>query len=118
MFPAKLTCMNKIPRFFPIFVALIGLLPPAAGAQTFPSTGTRAQGMGGAFVGVAADGTALYWNPAGLASGSYFSLVVDGGAGEAIPAGQQGGRSGNFLIGASMPALGLGYYRLKATAAV
>ena len=28
--------------------------------------GARAQGMGGAFIGVANDSTALYWNPAGL----------------------------------------------------
>lgn len=30
------------------------------------SIGTRALGMGGAFVGLANDGSAIYWNPAGL----------------------------------------------------
>ena len=30
-------------------------------------TGARALGMGGAFVGVADDASATYWNPAGLA---------------------------------------------------
>ena len=31
-------------------------------------------GMGGAFVAVADDGSAIYWNPAGLATGPYFEL--------------------------------------------
>ena len=33
----------------------------------FAGVGVRAMGMGGAFIGVADDFTALYWNPAGLA---------------------------------------------------
>ena len=33
--------------------------------------------MGGAFTAVADDGSAAFWNPAGFASGSFFSLVVD-----------------------------------------
>src|SRR5258708_8986939 len=43
--------------------------PLAAGAGGFESggLGARATGMGGAFVGVADDWTAIYWNPAGLA---------------------------------------------------
>jgi hypothetical protein len=75
--------------------------------------------MGGAFVGVADDGTAIYWNPAGLAAGSYFSLVVDGGEGEAAPnASPLGTQKSGFLIGLSTPALGLGYYRLRAASVV
>jgi hypothetical protein len=74
--------------------------------------------MGGAFVGVADDGTAIYWNPAGLAAGSYFSLVVDGGVSEAAPDGSSmGAHESSFLIGLSTPALGLGYYRLRAASA-
>ena len=49
------------------------MLPPVAGAQIYESVGIRAQGMGGAFVAVADDATATWWNPAGLASGAYFS---------------------------------------------
>ena len=41
--------------------------------------------MGGAFVGVADDASAVYWNPAGLAGGAYFSLVLDGNTAEAMP---------------------------------
>ena len=43
-----------------------------ADAQSFEALGSRAQGMG-AFVAVADDASAVYWNPAGLASGAYFS---------------------------------------------
>ena len=110
--------MNKTTPILLTFLMVLGLLPCSLSAQTFASAGTRAQGMGGAFVGVADDGTAIYWNPAGLAAGSYFSLVVDTGAGESTPDGQTGGKTSHFLIGLSTPALGLGYYRLKAAAVV
>ncbi len=42
------------------------------------SIGTRALGMGGAFVGLADDATAIYWNPAGLANieGSYIGIFA------------------------------------------
>ncbi len=42
------------------------------------SIGTRALGMGGAFVGLADDATAIYWNPAGLANvqGGYIGVSV------------------------------------------
>lgn len=110
--------MNKITRIFVLLGALIGLLPSLAHSQTFPAVGTRAQGMGGAFVGVADDGTAIYWNPAGLAAGSYFSLALDHGVGEPTQQGNRGGDSKNTIIGVSMPALGLGYYRLEARSVV
>ena len=41
--------------------------------------GTRASGMAGAFVAVADDATAVYWNPAGVATGSLVSVVLDAG---------------------------------------
>lgn len=105
---------------YSVMVAVIfGLLPAGAHAQSFDVTGTRAAGMGGAFVGVADDASALYWNPAGLAAGSYFSLVVDASSRRATPTdGQQGSRQSSFFLGLTTPALGLTYYRLRqATAA-
>lgn len=110
--------MHKITRIFLLFYCALGLLPAAAQAQTFSSVGTRAQGMGGAFVGVADDATAIYWNPAGLAAGSYFSLAIDHGAGEAAGEALRGGTSRGTMIGLSMPALGLGYYRLASRATI
>ena len=47
-----------------------------AAAQGFETVGTRAQGMGGAFVAVADDATATYWNPAGMASIPIFDLTL------------------------------------------
>ena len=72
--------------------------------------------MGGAFVAVADDASAAYWNPAGFASGAYFSLVLDRTSAETTPPeGPAGSRSG-FLLSLGMPALGLSYYRLRGTA--
>ena len=56
------------PRFWMLLLAL----PAALAAQeraidNFAGVGVRAMGMGGAYVGVADDFTAVYWNPAGLA---------------------------------------------------
>ena len=109
--------MNKMLRIF-----LCGSLPllvaSGAFAQDFASAGTRAAGMGGAFVGVADDATAIYWNPAGLAAGSYFSLVLDRTSTEAVPeASRLGTEKSAYFLGLAMPALGLGYYRLQAATA-
>ena len=85
--------------------------------QAQESIGTRAQGMGGAFVGVADDASAVYWNPAGLARGAFFSLVLDGNAGQAVPGDDSsGGSRSGWLLALSMPALGLSYYRLETSA--
>src|SRR4029453_16580011 len=77
--------------------------------------GVRAQGMAGAFVAVADDATAAYWNPAGLGTGDFVSLALERSHGS-FPAG--GGvapalRTGAVLIGT--PPLGAGYYRLGDT---
>jgi hypothetical protein len=48
----------------------------AAGQHATELVGVRALGMGGAFVGVADDASAVYWNPAGLPSGSPIGAVL------------------------------------------
>jgi hypothetical protein len=106
--------MKQITRISLLFATLFGLLPSGAIAQSFDVTGTRAAGMGGAFVGVADDATALYWNPAGLASGSYFSLVLDASGKPAVPdSGPHGRKQSSFFLGLTTPALGITYYRLQ-----
>lgn len=89
--------------------------PPAA-AQAFEDVGTRAQGMGGAFVAVADDATATWWNPAGLAGGAFFSTIVERAqwrapvdTPDAGPATQS--RTSGFAL--AYPALGLSYYRFR-----
>jgi hypothetical protein len=88
---------------------------PAA-AQAFEDVGTRAQGMGGAFVAVADDATATWWNPAGLAGGAFFSTILEraqwrapADTPDAGPATQV--RPYGFALG--YPALGLSYYRFR-----
>jgi long-subunit fatty acid transport protein len=44
--------------------------------DNFSGVGVRAMGMGGAFVGVADDFTAIYWNPAGLAQIDHREVQV------------------------------------------
>jgi hypothetical protein len=97
---------------------LIGLslaLPTrTARAQTPDTIGTRAQGMGGAFTAIADDATATWWNPAGLAAGAYFNLILEAGsqqepaADRAVP----GRRVTSRGFAVAYPALGLSYYRL------
>ena len=97
-----------------LLVAFV-LAPVAVLAQPFEAVGARAQGMA-AFVAVADDASAVYWNPGGLASGAYFSLVLDRTEAETKAAadGRAGGRS-SWLLALSAPAIGLSYYRLRTT---
>jgi hypothetical protein len=89
------------------FVAAIGILQPAAvRAQTFETVGIRAQGMGGAFVAVADDATATWWNPAGLAAGAYFNALVEYDRARDTDETRATG------VAIAFPALGLSYYRL------
>src|ERR1700738_3282649 len=84
----------------------------AAHAQIYETVGTRAQGMGGAFVAVADDATATWWNPAGIAL-SFFSLVTERARttepSGAVPPGPAW-RGDTASLAASFPALGLSYY--------
>jgi hypothetical protein len=71
----------------------------------------------GAFVAVADDASAVYWNPAGQASGAYFSLVFDRTQADTFPSGEsRGGERSSWLLALGAPALGLSYYRLQSSA--
>ena len=74
--------------------------PSLSFAQRFDSAGVRAQGLAGAFVSVADDSSATWWNPAGLAT---QQKVVDLG----LEAAERGDRAVAFTF----PSLGLSYYR-------
>ena len=82
----------------PVLAFTLFLVPSLITAQTFGEIGTRAEGMGGAFVAVADDASAVYWNPAGVATGALFDLQVSGG-------------DTPMFIGAALPMLGASYYR-------
>ncbi len=121
---AKLTGMNRMASVATINRVLIcislavGVCASApASAQSFDTVGTRAAGMGGAFVAVADDASAVYWNPAGLAlGGSLFSLVIDTRQDKARPdLVDVGGNRSARLVAIGTPPLGVSYYRLGAT---
>lgn len=67
----------RLPTGFMVAVAL-SLAPATANAQlVFEAVSQRALGMGGAFVAVADDATAGYWNPAGLATAGVYSATIE-----------------------------------------
>jgi hypothetical protein len=83
-------------------LALLLAVTTQAFAQAEAPVGVRAAGMGGAFTAVADDGSAAFWNPAGFATGSYFSLVLDANILD---------RRSGWLVALGTPPLGLSYYR-------
>ena len=55
---------------------LVATVTRAHAQHVFESVGERALGMGGAFVAVADDSTAVHWNPAGLVSGPSGGMTI------------------------------------------
>jgi len=77
---------------------------PLESAQTIEEVGARAQGMGGAFVAVANDSTATWWNTAGMAAAPFVDMT--GGIGRPTDGTSWG-------IAVATPVLGASYYRLQ-----
>jgi len=89
-----------------VFFLTLALFPRPASAQLYENIGIRAQGMSGAFVAVADDATATWWNPGGLASGGYFNGVIEFDRVED----PSSTRASAYAF--NVPSLGLSYYRL------
>jgi hypothetical protein len=70
--------------------------------------------MGGAFVAVADDSTATWWNPAGLAAGPFIE-VAGGGAGTDIDGSLPASRERGLWFSGSIPPFGVSYYHLHST---
>jgi len=87
--------------------ALVLLSPAISSAQIYETVGIRAQGMSGAFVAVADDATATWWNPAGLAAGGYINAILEFDRVED----SSHTRASGFAL--TVPSLGLSYYRLS-----
>ena len=85
-----------------------------ADAQIVESVGERALGMGGAFVAVATDSSAGWWNPAALADGPFFDLSV----GHALDQRDQqfpAARDRSSGLSLSTPVVGASLYRFRIT---
>jgi hypothetical protein len=105
---------TPVSHFLAAFWVLLTLGAGQAAGQSFESVGERALGMGGAFVAVANDSTATWWNPAGLATGPFLDLSNRHRLGwQRIPATRRPGRSLGLSLGT--PPRGVSYYRLKIT---
>jgi hypothetical protein len=84
-----------------------------ANAQHVESVGIRALGMGGAFVAVADDSTATWWNPAGLAAGPFLDVTVIGTSRSRTADELPARRDAATWFAAATPPFGVSYYRLR-----
>ena len=64
-------------RYVALLLGFLALPALASAQQPMESLGARALGMGGAFVAVADDPSATYWNPAGLATGGPAAMTIE-----------------------------------------
>src|SRR5918993_3875271 len=96
---------------------LLAVLGVSGVAEAQAPLGTRAAGMAGAFVGVADDASAVYWNPAGLATGAIVSFLVSFSEEKFSLENSQASadeRHTGRIVALSLPPIGLAYYRLGA----
>ncbi|NOT24584.1 MAG: conjugal transfer protein TraF [Acidobacteria bacterium] len=98
-----------------IRMALLCLLVTVpAHAQIVETVGSRALGMGGAFVAVASDSSATWWNPAGLAAGPFVDVAWGKGVIETTP-GLPAVRYRPSWVALATPPLGMSVYRFRIT---
>src|SRR5687767_9241134 len=106
--------MNRpVSQFLTPVCVLLTLVSPA-GAQTVEAVGSRALGMGGAFVAVANDSSATWWNPAGLAAGPFLDMAIARTTSE-TDGPPVGGRNSVWSFSLGTPPFGVSYYRLRIT---
>jgi hypothetical protein len=99
-----------------LLAASLVVVSRPAHAQLYEAVGSRAQGMGGAFVAVSDDASATWWNPAGLATGAYFGGLIERNRLDqpADPVGREPRfRSEVHSVAAAFPAMGVSYYRFN-----
>lgn len=110
------TCMrpSNLEHCLLICTLLLVTNVTAVDAQAVETVGSRALGMGGAFVAVASDSSATWWNPAGLAAGGFLDVAIGRAITEAageLPA----RRDSASWFALATPPFGFSYYRLRLT---
>jgi len=94
-------------------ILMLAFQPDPASAQIVEAVGNRALGMGGAFVAVADDSTATWWNPAGQAAGGLFDVTL-GWATTDIENDQPPERHDEAAwFALATPPIGFSYYHLR-----
>lgn len=83
--------MRSSPRLLACWLAVLLLVPSlaTAGSILVPGVGTRASALGGAFIGLADDYSAVHWNPAGITQIDGVEVTVAGG--DCVPLGSREG---------------------------
>ena len=95
-------------------LVFLGALARVSSGQVIESVGSRALGMGGAFVAVANDSSAGWWNPAGVAAGPFLDIGLGRALGEAVDvASAWRRRTSGFAL--ATPPFGFHVYRLQIT---
>jgi hypothetical protein len=108
---------NYSPAIWPALTSVALVFTIAVGsaqAQIVEAAGARALGMGGAFVAVASDSSATWWNPAGIAAGPFADITWARSVTEraqALPA----SRDQATWFALATPPAALSYYRLRIT---
>ncbi len=104
-----------------MLISLLGT-SRSAQAQAFELVGSRARGMGGAFVAVADDATATWWNPAGLPGTLIVDGVLDWQAGSLTADGDRPiedvsspGKQRALTLAVTLPVVGFSYTRWHAS---
>jgi hypothetical protein len=88
-------------------------------SQSFDVIGTRALGMGGAFVAVADDASVTWWNPAGLPNSLILDGIAEGGAGRLTKSDDRpiSDQTGSELtaggVAFAFPVVGVSYFRTR-----
>ena len=93
---------------------MLVLLPAAASAQIVEGLGSRALGMGGAFVAVANDSSATWWNPGALADGPFLDATI-GFATTEVDLRRPAARTSVTGFSLTTPPAGFSYYRWRLT---
>jgi hypothetical protein len=104
-------------RPFPYVSVLLCVLAGSgrAAAQPIETVGARALGMGGAFVAVADDSSATWWNPAALAPGPFLDLSASIARTNSRADGAPVARARVTAVSLVTPPLGVSYYRFCIT---
>ena len=117
--------MRRASRPSVCLVAAVSLLASVtcvsrAAAQPSDAIGVRAQGMAGAFTGVADDASASWWNPAGMAGAAYFNAIIEAATFREPRSDEVAGiepqrarRADTRSYAVAFPSMGLSYYRVR-----